>query len=188
MIILGVDPGTRRTGYAVVESRPNGFAALTAGCLELGAYNDHAVRLQKIWSKITSLLREFRPEAAAIEAPFCGQNPASALKLGRAQGVAMAAAMHRRVPVFEYAPREIKRTVTGDGGASKQRVARMALSFLNQGGLCAPETLGADAFDALAVALTHAVRVQSPHASPPPTASKKSDWSEFVRRNPDRVK
>lgn len=190
MIVLGVDPGTRSTGYAVVEAEGGKVSALAAGCLELHKFGEHAARLQKIWSKVEGLIREFSPAALAVEAPFYGKNPQATLKLGRAQGVAMAAAMHLDVEVFEYAPREVKRAVTGNGAASKEQVARMVLTHFAERGLN-PEGLGDDAFDALAVALTHAYRVHSggnpTHKSP--SASKKSGgWNAFVQQNPDRIK
>jgi crossover junction endodeoxyribonuclease RuvC len=188
MIILGLDPGTRTTGYAVIRVNEKKYEALAIGRLELHAYKQHALRLQKIWSKCEGLIREFEPRVMAIEAPFYGKNPQAALKLGRAQGVAMAAALHHGLAVFEYAPREIKHAVTGNGAASKEQTARMALAHLGQ---CTPDPLatGLDAFDALSVALAHAFKITRslPPAAPAPRL-KKTTWSDFVRQNPQRLK
>ncbi|MGZ3852196.1 MAG: crossover junction endodeoxyribonuclease RuvC, partial [Flavisolibacter sp.] len=125
VIILGIDPGTLVMGYSVVEASKNIFTIKTLDVLKLSSKKDHYQRLQLVHQKITELADEFKPNEFAIEAPFFGKNVQSMLKLGRAQGVAIAAAMTRNIPVTEYSPRKIKQAITGNGNADKDQVWKM---------------------------------------------------------------
>ncbi len=175
-IILGIDPGTTVMGYGAVLQTPRGLEALQYGVIKLHSYTSHALKLQKIFQHVSALVRELQPEEMALEAPFYGKNVQSMLKLGRAQGVAMAAALAREVPITEYAPRKVKQAVTGQGHASKAQVAHMIVSLLGLPTL--PEQL--DASDALAVAVCHAYQGQQPSVRP-------TSWAQFVQANPTRL-
>jgi len=150
-IILGIDPGTTTMGYGVIQQGQQ-LSILQYGVIQLASYPTHALKLQKIFEHTLELVDTLMPDEVALEAPFYGKNVQSMLKLGRAQGVAMAAALAREVPVTEYAPRRIKQAVTGNGHASKEQVARMLMSLLKLSNM--PAQL--DATDALAVAVCHA--------------------------------
>src|SRR5205085_10399076 len=150
-IILGLDPGTNVMGYGVIMIRGSKVTLLQFGVIQLSKYAGHELRLKKIFERVTALVDEFNPDEVALEAPFFGKNVQSMLKLGRAQGVAMAAALARQVPIIEYAPKKVKQSVTGNGNASKEQVARMLMSLFALKEL--PKLL--DATDALAVALCH---------------------------------
>lgn len=178
--LLGVDPGTTVMGYAVVEVHGKSLRVLELGTLKLHKFPEHDERLQRIFERIRSLVQEFTPRAMAIEAPFYGKNPQSMLKLGRAQGVAIAAAMMDGLEVKEYAPRKIKQSVTGKGNASKEQVAALVCQQFQ---LDASRTLH-DATDALATALCH--YYQSSTALP--GGGKYSSWESFARSNPTRLK
>ncbi|MEL6152917.1 MAG: crossover junction endodeoxyribonuclease RuvC, partial [Bacteroidota bacterium] len=151
-ILLGIDPGTTVMGYGVVQQTGQALQAIQYGVIRLHRYATHALKLQKIFTRVQSLVDDFMPDEVALEAPFYGNNVQSMLKLGRAQGVAMAAALARDIPITEYAPRKIKQAVTGNGNASKEQVAHMLLSLLQLPQM--PDLL--DASDALAVAVCHA--------------------------------
>ncbi len=176
-IILGVDPGTSIMGYGVILVEGNKLTLLQFGVIHLSKYTGHELKLKKIFERITSLLDEFHPDEVALEAPFFGKNVQSMLKLGRAQGVAMAAALSREVPIHEYAPKKVKQSVTGNGNASKEQVAKMLQTLLNFKE--APKLL--DATDALAVAVCH-------HFQGGETASKTKSWKAFISDNPSRAK
>ncbi|MFM9076032.1 MAG: crossover junction endodeoxyribonuclease RuvC, partial [Bacteroidota bacterium] len=150
-IILGLVPGTTVMGYGILLVANRTIKVLQYGVIKLDKYDSHELRLKKIFERVLSLVDEFHPDEVALEAPFFGKNVQSMLKLGRAQGVAMAAALYREVPITEYAPRKVKQAVTGNGNASKEQVSAMMLSLLNLKEK--PEFL--DATDALAVALCH---------------------------------
>ncbi len=176
-IILGIDPGTNVMGYGLVLIRGQEITLLQYGVLRLAGYGKHEVRLKKIFEKILALIEEFNPDEMALEAPFYGKNVQSMLKLGRAQGVAMSAALHRDLPIIEYAPKKVKQSVTGNGNASKEQVARMLMTFFKIREL--PELL--DATDALAVAMCH-------HYQNGITKKKSAGWDSFIKENPGRLK
>lgn len=178
-IILGLDPGTNIMGYGIVMVRGQEVTLLQYGVLHLTRYGEHEVRLKKIFDRILALIEEFTPDEVALEAPFYGKNVQSMLKLGRAQGVAMSAALHRGLPIVEYAPKKVKQSVTGNGNASKEQVARMLMTYFKIKEL--PELL--DATDALAVAMCHHYQHRDVGRK-----SKASSWESFLRENPKRVK
>lgn len=179
-IILGLDPGTTVTGYGVICIRRKQVSLVKYGVIRLGRAGTHAGKLKKIFDEVIDLLDEFTPDEVALEAPFFGKNVQSMLKLGRAQGVAMAAALSRQIPITEYAPKKVKQSVTGNGNASKEQVARM---LMQQFGIKqVPQLL--DATDALAVALCHlGIKDSRRHVQ-----KKKITWHEFIERHPGRVK
>ena len=193
MIVLGVDPGTRHTGLGTVEVIGSRERALDARTVHLGADLDHTLRLQKIYEGVLEAIDAYKPDELAVELPFMGKNAQSMLKLGRAQAAVMLAAMHREVPVAQYAPAEVKKAIVGNGRASKDQVGYMVRARL---GLT--EDPGEDASDALAVALCHAARrhtgVPTSGSSsggstsrPRPTGAAKS-WADFIAQNPDRLR
>ncbi|TAE99244.1 MAG: crossover junction endodeoxyribonuclease RuvC [Runella slithyformis] len=185
-IILGVDPGTQIAGYGVIKITGQRIDLLQYGVLKLGKYSTYQLKLQKIFERITQLIDEFLPDEMAIEDPFYGKNPQSMLKLGRAQGVAMAAALSRNIPIVEYSPKSVKKSVTGSGSASKEQVAYMLQSILKQE--LRPEFF--DATDAVAIAICHHYHANSPSSVPSngKKSSKKGGWGAFVSENPNRVK
>lgn len=176
-VILGLDPGTSVMGYGVIMVDRDGPRILQFGVIHLSKFESHELRLKKIFERVLSLVDEFNPDEVALEAPFYGKNVQSMLKLGRAQGVAMSAALSREVPITEYAPKKVKQSVTGNGNASKEQVARMLMTILRIAEL--PKLL--DSTDALAVALCH-------HYQGKPRSSRSKSWEAFVRDNKDRVR
>lgn len=176
-IILGVDPGTNVMGYGLIAVKGNQLTLIQFGVIHLSKYTDHAIKLSKIFERISLLIEEYHPDEMAIEAPFFGSNVQSMLKLGRAQGVAIAAAISKQVPIFEYAPKKIKQSVTGSGSASKEQVAAMLskLLFFQE----IPKLL--DATDALGVAVCHYFQKGDVKKS-------KGGWNSFIKENPDKVK
>ncbi len=178
-IILGIDPGTTIMGYGIVKVTEKQPALLTLGFIELHKIKDHFEKLQRIFNRTLMLIDEFKPDELAIESPFYGNNIQSMLKLGRAQGVAISAALHRNLPIFEYAPRKIKQSITGQGNASKEQVARFLQKILVIKDL--PNNL--DATDGLAVAMCHF------YQNKPFTEMKAfKNWNDFIQKNPDRIK
>jgi crossover junction endodeoxyribonuclease RuvC len=149
-IILGIDPGSRITGYGVITVQKNAINYLTSGCVRT-TYDDLAQRLQQIFAGIRSVIAQYKPEITAIEQVFMQQNPSSALKLGQARGAAIVAASLENIPVFEYSPREIKKALVGYGAADKTQMQLMVKTLLKLS--ANPQT---DAADALAVAICHA--------------------------------
>jgi crossover junction endodeoxyribonuclease RuvC len=181
-IIMGIDPGTNLMGYALIRTQGAGFSLLGLGVLNFTKLDDPYLKLKGIFKEVSSLIDRFHPDELAVEAPFFGKNVQSMLKLGRAQGVAIAAAVSREIPVTEYSPRKVKQAVTGNGNAAKEKVAEMLVRLLGtQGGLLDGEKL--DATDALAVAVCHHYQ-----ASNPVSKGGKKGWDSFIRNNPDRVK
>lgn len=176
-IILGLDPGTNIMGYGLIMVRKPAIDLLQYGVIHLGKYEGHELRLKKIFERVVSLIDEYHPDEVALEAPFFGKNVQSMLKLGRAQGVAMAAALSREVPIVEYAPKKVKQSVTGNGNASKEQVAKMLMMLFKIKEL--PKLL--DATDALAVALCH--HYQKGEATP-----KTKSWESFVKENASRIR
>lgn len=176
-IILGIDPGTSVMGYGLIKISKGQITLIQYGVIHLSKYKEHALKLKKIFDRVTSLIVDYHPDEVALEAPFFGKNVQSMLKLGRAQGVAMAAALHHEIPVTEYAPLKVKKAVTGKGQSSKEQVAAMVTRILNIKD--APKLL--DATDALGVAICH-------HFQGGIVASKAKSWGAFINDNPDRVK
>ncbi|MFN0048763.1 MAG: crossover junction endodeoxyribonuclease RuvC [Cytophagales bacterium] len=180
-IILGIDPGTNVMGYGVIEIIGSKINLQQYGVIHLSKYDkdDHALKLKKIYDKVSEVIEQYMPDMVAIEAPFFGKNIQSMLKLGRAQGVALAAALARNIPVVEYSPKKIKQSVTGNGNATKEQVAFMLKNMFD----LAEKPEFFDATDALAVAICH-------HYQNKTTFSKtsKNNWDSFIKDNPSRVK
>lgn len=180
-IILGIDPGTQVMGYGVLRVLGNKPELITMGILQLSKYDDHYLKLRRIFERIIGLVDEYLPDELAIEAPFFGKNVQSMLKLGRAQGVAMAAALSRDIPIFEYAPLKIKMSITGNGRASKEQVAYMLQKYLK----IADENMipQLDATDGLAAALCHYFQTnrQTPE-------KKFNSWKDYINKNPSKAK
>ena len=171
-IILGIDPGTTIMGYGIIDSGQDGTRLLAAGVLKLEKYSGQALRLKRIFEKMLALIDEYHPDELAVEAPFFGKNVQSMLKLGRAQGVALAAALYREVPVTEYSPKKVKQSVTGNGNSSKEQVAAMLQHLLGFREM--PKYL--DATDALAVAVCHSMQ----HAPAGKRGGKAYFWGNYV--------
>ncbi len=180
MNILGVDPGTNILGYAVLQIKhDNKPQIVISGKLLMNKIENPYEKLQKILEKISTLIDEYSANEMSIEAPFYGKNVQSMLKLGRAQGVAIAAAMSKDVEVFEYSPRKIKQSITGNGNASKEQIALMIKSILSLKKL--PETF--DETDAIAAALCHFYQRNKIS-----TKKSYSGWKDFISQNPDKIK
>jgi len=177
-IILGIDPGTVILGYGLITVNGQNLSLISMGILRLQKYSDPLTRLGKIYERIDSLIEEFKPDEVAIEAPFYGKNVQSMLKLGRAQGVALAPAITRSLPVFEYAPRKVKQSITGNGNASKEQVAVMVQALLK----FQETTEYLDATDGVAVALCHHYQSNRPVSMAPVKS-----WNDFIRKNPGRI-
>jgi len=179
-IIMGIDPGTRVMGYGVLGITGRKPEVVVLGVIKLDKFESHYMRLHRIYERIGSLAAQYLPDEVALEAPFFGKNVQSMLKLGRAQGVAMAACLARDIPIAEYAPRLIKMAVTGNGQASKEQVANMLRHLLHMTDEQMPTLL--DATDALAVALTHFYETSKPTVPKGPKS-----WEDFIARNLDKV-
>jgi len=178
-IILGIDPGTNVTGYGVIRAVGTVPELVTLGSIDLSKFGDHYLKLKHIFDRTLGLIDEYHPDELAVEAPFYGKNVQSMLKLGRAQGAAIAAALYRSVPIFEYAPRKIKMSITGQGAASKEQVASMLMNILK----FKEEDIILDATDGLAAALCHFYQSNSP------TGEKSyNSWKDFINKNPKRLK
>lgn len=182
-VIIGIDPGTNVMGYGIIgvdaRSKPQMIAM---GVLTLDKFETHYLRLRRIHERVLSLVEQYLPDEMAIEAPFFGKNVQSMLKLGRAQGVAMAAALIRDVPITEYEPRKIKMAITGNGAASKEQVREMLKRLLSiPDDSILPQL---DATDALAAALCHFYESQRPRSS----AAACKSWKEYIDKNPSKVK
>ena len=168
-IILGIDPGTNVMGYGLLKVTGNKAQMMAMGVIDMRKQNDPYLRLGYIFERVTGLIAEFLPDEMAIEAPFFGKNVQSMLKLGRAQGVAIAAAIHRDIPIHEYAPLKIKMAITGNGAASKEQVAGMLKRLLT---------------DALGAAYCHFLQASRPES----TARHYSSWKDFAQKNEKRIK
>ncbi len=177
--ILGIDPGTNVLGYAVIEIRGKKIETLEIGVVKLSHLASHQLKLKKIFERLHQIIRQYRPHEMAIEAPFFGKNVQSMLKLGRAQGVAIAAAVTYEVPITEYAPKKIKVAITGNGNASKEQVAAMLQSILK----VELKSSSLDATDALAAALCHHFQGGSNGKQ-----RKFSSWKSFANANSDRIR
>jgi crossover junction endodeoxyribonuclease RuvC len=166
-------------GYGIIHEKDTKIQLISLGVIHLSKYNNHALKLKKIFERTLTLIDEYKPDEFAIEAPFFGKNVQSMLKLGRAQGVAMASALYRSVPIFEYSPKKIKQSITGNGNASKEQVSAMLKNLLSIED--APEYL--DATDGLAAAVCHYFQ------KTPQTGNKSySGWQQFITKNPDRIR
>ena len=181
-IILGIDPGTNVMGYGLLKVTGNKAQMMAMGVIDMRKQSDPYLRLGYIFERVTGLIAEFLPDEMAIEAPFFGKNVQSMLKLGRAQGVAIAAAIHRDIPIHEYAPLKIKMAITGNGAASKEQVAGMLKRLLMLKEDDMPQFM--DATDALGAAYCHFLQASKPES----TARHYSSWKDFAQKNEKRIK
>lgn len=179
-VILGIDPGTQLMGYGVIEVCGNKPRFVTMGVIDMRRESDHYLKLRTIYKEVALLIDKYSPDDLAIEAPFYGKNIQSMLKLGRAQGCAISAALNRDIPVFEYAPRKVKMAITGRGAASKEQVAMLLQSILKYENREAEY----DASDGLAVALCHFYQLTNPITD----RSASTSWKAFVESHPSRIK
>ena len=179
-VILGIDPGTNLMGYGLLRVRGNKAMMVAMGVIDMRKTSDPYTRLGHIFERVTGIIDAFHPDEMAIEAPFFGKNVQSMLKLGRSQGVAIAAAVHRGMPIHEYAPMKIKMALTGQGQASKEQVAGMLQRLLNIAQDEMPQFM--DATDALAAAYCHFMQMGRPHND-----AHYSGWKDFVTKNKDRL-
>ena len=180
-VIMGIDPGTNIMGYAFIGVNGNRARLITMGVIDMRKCKDMYMKLGEIFERVQGLIASFLPDELAIEAPFFGKNVQSMLKLGRAQGVAIAAAISRQVPIHEYAPLKIKMAITGNGSASKEQVADMLRRMLNISSEEMPQFM--DATDALGAAYCHFIQRGSPVVE-----KRYSSWADFVNKNPGKVK
>lgn len=180
MRILGIDPGSRFTGYGIILCEQGKECVLEYGVLRLDDCDSHELRLKKIYDRVLTVIETHLPDEAAVEMPVYGNNPQSMLKLGRAQAAAMLAVLNREIPVTQYSPKEVKKSVTGNGNASKQQVWYMVRSLLAIAD--EHEPLSTDAADALAVGLCHA------HRGEPGAKQRFTSWEAYARANPQRIR
>ncbi len=178
-IVVGIDPGTNVLGFSVVKQVGSNIELMEMGVVNMRKFKTHQDKLLHIFQSVAKIILKYRPAEMAVEAPFYGKNPQSMLKLGRAQGVAIAAALTREIKVFEYAPKKIKLSITGSGNASKEQVAAM-LKHLVIGDT---DHAFLDASDALATAVCHCYQNKL-DAGP----SNFTDWSAYIKENPGKVK
>ena len=179
-IILGIDPGTNIMGYGVLKVKGNKAEMMTMGVIDLRKLGDAYIKLGRVFERVTGIIDEYLPDELAIEAPFFGKNVQSMLKLGRAQGVAIAAAIHQGVPIHEYAPLKIKMAITGQGQASKEQVAGMLQRLLHIPDESMSDFM--DATDALGAAYCHFMQMGKPE-----TDKHYKGWKDFVNKNQDRL-
>lgn len=177
-IILGIDPGTIIMGYGVLRVVNNKAHCITLGIVDMRKFTDPYLKLKKIFERTLGLIDQYNPDELSIESPFFGKNVQSMLKLGRAQGVAMAAGLFRDIPIFEYAPLKIKMAITGNGRASKEQVAYLLQKFLKLTDI--PKQM--DATDGLAAAYCHYLQNQNLNQE-----KKYSSWKDFANKNPGKV-
>ena len=180
-IIIGIDPGTNIMGYGVIGITNSTPHYIDMGTVSLRKLNDSYLKLQNIFQSVQKLIEKYLPDEMAIEAPFYGKNIQSMLKLGRAQGVAIAAALLREVPIREYEPRKIKLSVTGRGSATKEQVKEMVFRIMNLKTGQDVSTL--DATDALAIALCHFYE-----SSHPKTGNSPQSWKEYILHHPEKIR
>lgn len=178
-IILGIDPGTNIAGYGVIAIEGKNPTLVSLGVIDMRKIKDHYLKIKQIFDRTLGLIDQYHPDELAIEAPFYGKNIQSMLKLGRAQGASIAAALYRSIPVYEYAPRKIKLSITGSGAASKEQVASMLMNILK----FKDDAILMDATDGLAAALCHFYQRNRPE-----TGGKYNSWKDFINKNPGRVK
>lgn len=177
--ILGIDPGSNIMGYGVLEITKGRATVVAMGVVKTAGFSGHYQKLNHIFNRTLYLVDQYKPDETALEAPFFGKNVQSMLKLGRAQGVAMAASLYRNIPIFEYAPLRIKQAITGNGSATKEQVAYFLKQMYKIEIM--PEDL--DATDGLATAVCHYLQLKNPASG-----SSVKNWEEFIRKNPGRVK
>lgn len=180
-IILGIDPGTNLLGYGLISVTGNSVEVIGLGVVKLAIYADQYKKLKEIFTRVLGMIDQYHPDEMAIEAPFFGKNVQSMLKLGRAQGVCMAAALYRSLPITEYSPRRIKQSITGKGAASKEQVSGMLHHLVKFD--ASNYTL--DATDALAVALCHHM---SGGSTTPTAKTNYTGWDAFLKNNPERIR
>ena len=180
-IIIGIDPGTLIMGYSIIRVQQHAIQLIQIDVLKLTSKQDNYQRLQLIHKKVVELLQQYGPDEFAIEAPFFGKNVQSMLKLGRAQGVAIAAAINCGVPVTEYSPKKVKQSITGNGNAAKEQVMKMLQQIL----AFTEDPKHYDATDALAVAVCHYFQQKT---ALPGGGEKVTGWKDFLAKNPGKVK
>ena len=178
-IILGIDPGTTIMGFGIIKIKDKKINMILMNELNLTKYKDHYLKLKLIFERTVSLIESYNPDEIAIEAPFFGKNIQSMLKLGRAQGVAMAAGLTREIPIQEYSPKKIKMSITGNGNASKEQVAKMLQTLLKIEKL--PKNL--DSTDGLAAAVCHFYNSQNSFGE-----KKYSGWASFIKNNQQKIR
>lgn len=190
-IVMGIDPGTNTTGYGIVRTDGRRMQCIVLGDIDLHRIGDPYRKLGRIFERVCALIDAYRPDEVALESPFFGENVQSMLKLGRAQGVAMAAALSKGLPVSEYAPRRIKQAITGQGSASKEQVALILKGMLHLDEL--PKRL--DATDGLAVAVCHVFQCSRPEGLKSGPRKKalgggpaSKSWEQFLAEHPERIK
>ena len=176
MIILGVDPGTNYTGFGIVKAHKNSYTKIVNGLIKLPSNKSLTEKLEIIYAELDKLIKTYKPDEFAIETAFYGKNVQSAMKIGYARGVSLLAAVHNKIPTSEYSPREIKKSVVGNGAASKQQVSFMIKSLLDLKNV----KMRFDESDALAIALCHAFRIHK-------VTTKSKDWKAFIESFPERV-
>ncbi len=176
MIILGVDPGTNYTGFGIVKAHKNSYTKIVNGLIKLPSNKSLTEKLEIIYAELDKLIKTYKPDEFAIETAFYGKNVQSAMKIGYARGVSLLAAVHNKIPTSEYSPREIKKSVVGNGAASKQQVSFMIKSLLDIKNV----KMRFDESDALAIALCHAFRIHK-------VTTKSKDWKAFIEAFPERV-
>lgn len=183
-IIAGIDPGTNVFGYSVIACHGRAIRLLSMGVMQLDKYDNPYDKLKRIYEGVHRLIQSYQPQEFAIEAPFFGKNVQSMLKLGRAQGVAIAAAAAHELPITEYSPKKVKQSITGNGSATKEQVSAMLLSILE----IERQPRFFDATDALAVAVCHSYQQLPAIKKTRKSASKKSSsWQKFIDDHPDRI-
>ena len=178
-IILGIDPGTTIMGFGIISVSDKKMSLIEMNELNLKKHKDHYLKLKLVFERTIALIEDFKPDEIAIEAPFFGKNIQSMLKLGRAQGIAMAAGLSREIPITAYSPKKIKMAITGNGNASKEQVAKMLQNLLQINEL--PKNL--DSTDGLAAAVCHFYNSKNIIEG-----SKYSGWSSFVKHNKDKIR
>ncbi len=187
-IILGLDPGSRKTGYALLKRTGNSFESIEFGVIKSHNLDEHADRLKRIYDEVTELIKRFTPDQCAVETPVYGKDPLAMLKLGRAQAACIMAIVNSGLEVTEYYPKAVKKSITGNGNAAKEQVAYMLSKLLNAN----LDNISDDATDALAVAWCHAMRGDSlteSHRNPlKRTGRGRTAWGDFVADNPERIK
>ena len=179
--IMGIDPGSNFMGYAIIQTtgKKNKPELIISGVVEMKKLADPYLKLQRVFQRTLQVIDCYQPDELAIESQFQGKNIQSMLKLGRAQGVAIAAALQRDIPIFEYAPRKIKMSITGTGTASKEQIALLLGKFMVM-----PDTISSlDETDAIAIAYCHYLQANLPSTGD----AKSKNWGDFIRKNPDKL-
>ncbi len=176
MVILGVDPGTIFTGFGIISQNNNHFTHVNHGVIRLPSSKSLALKLEIIYDELDKIIKIYKPDEFSIETAFYGKNVQSAMKIGYARGVSLLAAVHNKIPPSEYSPREIKKSITGTGAATKEQISYMIIKMLD----LKNEKYRFDETDALAVALCHAFRMKTP-------SKRSNNWKDFIKAFPERV-